>query len=47
MKPFLRVKISKKSRLPSGDQLEVTGKGIILGGEIIEVKTDNDEEILN
>ena len=29
-----------------GDQFEVTGKGIILG-EIIEVKTDNDEEILN
>ena len=29
-----------------GDQLEVTGKGIILG-EIIEAKTDNEEEILN
>ena len=28
------------------DQLEVTGKGIILG-EIIEAKTDNEEEILN
>lgn len=28
------------------DQLEVTRKGIILG-EIIEAKTDNEEEILN
>ena len=28
------------------DQLEVTGKGIILG-EITEAKTDNEEEILN
>ena len=40
------MKISQVQVAGAVDQLEVTGKGIILG-EIIEAKTDNEEETLN